>query len=59
MAKIPIEFIRIFILLTVALVLALWINVNFDYEVGIKFALFGAVALIIYRYACDVINGGS
>ena len=59
MAEIPKEFIRVFILLIIGLVLALWINVNYDYEVGITFALIGAVTLIIYRYAHDIFNGGS
>ena len=59
MVKTPKKFIRIFILLIVGLVLALWINVNYDYSVGITFALIGAVTLIIYRYAYDIFNGGS
>ena len=58
MAKTPMEFIRVFILLIIGLVLALWINVNYDYEVGVTFALIGAVTLIIYRYAYDIFNGG-
>ena len=58
MAKIPIKFIRIFILLVIGLVVALWIHVNYDYDAGMTFALIGIVTVVIYKYAHDIFNGG-
>ena len=58
MAKIPIEFIRVFILLAIGLVTALWIHVNYDYGAGMTFALIGIVTVVIYKYAHDIFNGG-
>ena len=35
MAKTPIKFIRVFILLVIGLVVALWMHLNWDYNVGL------------------------
>lgn len=58
MPKTPIKFIRVFILLVIGLVVALWMHLNWDYNVGLTFTLIGIATLVIYKYAYDAITGG-
>ena len=58
MAKTPLKFIRISILLVIGLVVAYWIHVNYDYDAGITFVLIGIGTIVVYKYTRDIFNGG-
>ena len=54
----PREYVRVFILLTVGMITALWIQVNYEFSAGSIYLSIGVVTFMIYKYTNEIFNGG-
>jgi hypothetical protein len=57
MAKTPVEYTRVFIILVVGMITALWIQTNYQFNTGMIYLSIGVVAFLIYKYTNELFNG--
>jgi hypothetical protein len=52
------EYVRVFFLLFLGMILASWIMINYEFGAGTIYLVIGGVSFLLYKYSNTLLNGG-